>query len=450
VSTNGEPSVRRAGARNGAPSPHACAARWALDPSVVFLNHGSFGATPRAILAVQNELRARMEREPVAYFVQELEGELDAARVRLSGLVGCDPEGFAFVRNATAGVSTIMRSLALGPGDEILTTSHDYNACVNAAREVSERAGARVVVASVAWPLPSGRAAAEDAIVSAVLAGVSARTRLAMISHVTSPTGFVMPIERLVRELLARGVETLVDAAHAPACVEMNVSALGCAYCTGNFHKWLCAPKGSAFVYVREDLRAKVMPLVVSHGRNSARTGRSRFRLNFDFQGSEDATAWLATPSCAPLLGEIMAQDLGIAPSWAGCAPGVEADRAIAAAYAAHLRAGAIEARARLCARFGTEAPVPEGMLGPMGAVMLPAHEAELDARLAACPSLYGDALQDALLERWGVQVPIIRFPGLAGRWVRLSRALYNTPAQYDYLGEAVLAELARERQTGG
>src|SRR5947199_81994 len=187
--------------------PSTLARLWTLDPAVTFLNHGSFGACPRPVLDVQQRLRERLERQPVQFLVRDLEVLLDDARRALAAFLGADPAGLVFVPNATTGVNAVLRSLALAPGDQLLVTDHAYNACRNALDFVAAAARAEVVVVPVPFPLASA-----DAVVAAVLARATPRTRLALLDHVTSPTGLVLPIERLVRELAGRGVDTLVDA----------------------------------------------------------------------------------------------------------------------------------------------------------------------------------------------------------------------------------------------
>ena len=232
------------------PSPHA--ALWPLERGLAFLNHGSFGACPTEVLRHQSALRAEMEAEPVRFLSRELDDRLDAARTALAAFVGAAPEDLAFVTNATSGVNAVLRSLPLGPDDELLTTDHAYKACWNTLEFVAERARARVVVAPIPFPLSS-----PDEVVGAVLSRVTARTRLALLDHVTSPTALILPIERLIAELGRRGIDVLVDGAHAPGMLPLDLGALGAAYYSGNCHKWLCAPKGSAFLWVRRDRRQR-------------------------------------------------------------------------------------------------------------------------------------------------------------------------------------------------
>lgn len=416
------------------PPPHRLIAHFPLDPSVCFLNHGSFGSTPHEITRAADAHRAALEREPVDYYVYRLEPLLDEARRTMAHLIGCPADDFAFVTNATAGVSTVVSSLRFQPGDEILVTSHEYNACVNALRRRADRDGVKLVTADIPWPTPS-----DDAVLHAITSAVTPRTRLALVSAITSPTGLVWPFARIVAALRAAGVDTLLDAAHAPAHVPLNINAIGCTYATGNFHKWLCAPKGSAFLYVHPSRQHLIEPLIISHGRNAPRSDRSRFRLAFDYLGTTDYAPWLATPLCAPLLAHLAA-DLGHPPTSSGSPDRLDGFRA-------HNHALALHAHSILSAALGTAPTSPPSMIGAMAAVMLPPHPPALDARLAARPTLYADALQDALIARHRIQVPIIRFPGLAGRWVRISAMLYNTPEQYAYLASALLTELQRERQ---
>src|SRR5216117_1947062 len=254
---------------------------WLLDPNITFLNHGSFGATPIAILAKQDEFRTRLEREPVRFMVRELEPLLDAARNSVAEFVGAAAEDIAFVPNATAGVNAVLRSLDLDRHDELLVTTHEYNASRNALDHACALAGAKIVVADVPFPI-----AAPDIVIERVLEKVTDRTRLLLIDHITSQTALILPIERIIAELRARGIDTLVDGAHAPGMIPLELRTLGAAYYTGNFHKWVCAPKGAGFLYVARNRRASIRPTIISHGANATRTDRSRFLLEFDWTGT--------------------------------------------------------------------------------------------------------------------------------------------------------------------
>ena len=387
------------------------ARHWTLDPRVEFLNHGSFGACPRHVLEVQQELRARMERQPVLFLSRELESLLDQARAALGRFVGADPDDLAFVPNATSGVNTVVRSLRLGPGDELLTTDHAYNACRNALRAL-EPAGVRVVTASVPWP-----GVTPEQVVGAVLAAVTPRTRLALIDHVTSPTGLAFPIETLVRALSERGVDTLVDGAHAPGMLPLDLGRIGAAYYTGNCHKWLCTPKGSGFLHVRRDRQDGVLPLTVSHGFNSARTDRSRFRLLFDWVGTIDPTPSLCIPEGIRFLGSLLP---------GGWPEVMQRNRDLALA-----------GRDVLCRALGIPQPAPDEMIGSLAAVPLP----DSDGPPPDAGSMH-DPLQRTIHDRYRIEVPIFVFPRHPRRLVRISAQLYNSRGQIELLARALKEEL--------
>jgi isopenicillin-N epimerase len=390
------------------------AALWPLDPSVAFLNHGSYGACPAEVLRYQAALRAEMEAEPVRFLGRELDDRLDAARARLGAFVGADPDDLAFVSNATGGVNAVLRSLRLAAGDELLTTDHAYQACRNTLDFVAERSGARVVTVTLPFPVTS-----PQAIVDTVLAGVTPRTRLALLDHITSPTALILPLARLVAALAARGIDAVVDGAHAPGMVPLDLRALGAAYYSGNCHKWLCTPKGSAFLWVRRDRQADVHPLTISHGAKGERAGRSRFRLEFDWTGTQDPTAWLTVPMAIDYL--------------AGLVPGGWP------ALMARNRALALEARRLLCAAAGTEPACPEEMIGSIASVILP------DNRTVETGWRVRDPIQGRLFESWGIEVPIMRWPAPPKRMIRVSAQLYNHLPQYARLAEVLRKELAAD-----
>ena len=391
------------------PPPGGWRTLWPLDPEVIFLNHGSFGACPRAVLEAQARFRDRLEAEPVRFLSRDLEGLLDAARAALGAFVGAAGDDLAFVPNATTGVNTVLRSLDLAPGDEVVATDHTYNACRNALNAAGARAGVRIAVATLPFPV-----SAPEQVVEAVLARVGPRTRLALVDHVTSPTGLVLPVERLVRELAARGVDALVDGAHAPGMVPLDLRALGAAYYTGNCHKWICAPKGSGFLYVRRDRQAGVRPLVISHGANSPRVDRSRFRLEFDWVGTTDPTAYLTVPEAIRYMGSLLPG------GWP--------------ALMAHNRATALAARDRLCAALGVPPPAPDSMIGSLAALPVPEGFAP--------PAVDGerDPLHVALFERHGLELPVFTWAALACRILRISAQIYNSAADYERLAEALAA----------
>jgi isopenicillin-N epimerase len=379
-----------------------------LDPEVTFLNHGSFGACPRAVQQVQQGIRDEIERQPVRFFVREYADRLDEARSALATFLGADPDGLVAVPNATAGVNTVLRSARLEPGDEIVVTDHEYNACRNALDVVATERGANVVVARIPFP-----GATPEGVQAAILGAVSPRTRLALVDHVTSPTGMVLPIADIVRALAGAGVDALIDGAHAPGMLALDLDAIGAAYYTGNGHKWLCAPKGAAFLYVRADRRSAVRPLVISHGANSPRPGRSRFHDEFDWTGTADPSAFLSLPAAIRFVGSLV--------------PGGWDE------VRSRNRALVLAGREAVRAALDVDAPCPESMIGSLAAVPLPDG-------VGAVPrsALYVDPLQDVLLGRHGIEVPIVPWPAPPQRLVRISAQIYNAAAEYDALAAAL------------
>jgi len=390
---------------------------WPLDPSVIFLNHGSFGACPTEVLRYQSTLRAEMEAEPVRFLSRELDDRLDVARRALGAFISADADDLAFVANATSGVNAVLRSLAFASGDELLTTDHAYGACRNTLDYVASRSGARVVIVQIPFPLAS-----PDDAVEAVLSRVTARTRLALLDHITSPTAVILPIERLVHELAGRGVEVLVDGAHAPGMVPLDLSTLGAAYYSGNCHKWLCAPKGSAFLWVRRDRQQEIRPLTISHGASVTRAERSRFRLEFDWTGTSDPTAWLTVPRAIDYLGSL------VPGGWP--------------ALMAKNHALALEARRLLCAAVGTAPPCPDDMIGSLASIVLP------DGPTRDISWRRPDQIQRRLFDGWGIEVPVMSWPAAPRRLIRVSAQLYNRLDHYVTLADALTKEIAGERTT--
>lgn len=380
---------------------------WGLAPRSIFLNHGSFGACPSAILELQTELRAKMEAEPVQFLWRRYEERLEPARAALAEFVGARRRDLVFVTNATTGVNAVVRSYPLRRGDELLTTNHDYNACHNVLLEAARRAGAKVVVARVPFPL-SG----EEAVAQAILSSVTGRTRLALIDHITSNTALVFPVARIVRELEARGVDTLVDGAHAPGMLPLDLSRLRAAYYTGNLHKWVCAPKGAAFLWVREDKQSEIQPAVISHGNNTLRPGFTTFQDRFDWAGSFDPSAWFCVGEALTWMARL----------YRGGWPELQtANRELA-----------VQARRLLCSELQIEAPCPEAMLGAMATLPLP-------ERFQGRPKTSKiDPEQLRLYDRFGIEVPLVRIGRPERRYFRISAQAYNALPEYGYLAKAL------------
>ena len=387
--------------------PSPLASLWGLDPGITFLNHGSFGATPLSVLEAQAALRTRLESEPVRFFQRELEGLLDGALSAIGSFVGAQAKDLAGVANATSGVNAVVRSLLLEEGDELLVTDHAYNACRNTLDWVAARSGARVVVVSIPF-----ESCDDDSIVASIVSVATPRTRLALIDHVTSPTAVVLPVARLVSELAALGIDTLVDGAHAPGMVPVDLTSIGAAYYAANCHKWMCAPKGAGFLHVRADRQDGLVPPVVSHGLNSDRSDRSRFRLLFDWTGTDDPTALLAVPA---------AIDAVAAMKPGGWDVVQVANRDLALAGAG-LIAEAVP---------GAGSP-PPALVGSMVAMTLP---------IPAAPGYAPHPLHDRLFADHDIEVPVYSWGGATV--LRISAHLYNAIDDYERLAAAVGNELA-------
>jgi isopenicillin-N epimerase len=303
-------------------------------------------------------------------------------------------------------VNTVLRSLSLQPGDELLTTNHEYNASRNALDFAAQRSGAKVVVVEVPFPLKeSGQ------VVEALLAGVSERTRLVLVDHVSSQTGLIFPLQALIGAMTQQGIEVLVDGAHAPGMVPLNLKELGATYYTGNCHKWMCNPKGAAFLAVATEKIEQLRPLVISHGANSLRDDRSRFFLEFDWTGTADPTAYLCVPETIRYMGSLLPD------GWTE--------------LMANNREKVLAAREFLCQALKVDPLCPPEMIGAMAVLPL----------RPGCV----ESLKDALYQRFSIEVPIIPWGGSSGRLIRVSAQLYNTPTDYDVLARALVTLLAEE-----
>jgi isopenicillin-N epimerase len=388
---------------------------WTLDPSITFLNHGSFGACPLPVLDAQRRIREQMEREPVRFLTREAPSLLAGARQVLAEFVGASPDDLAFVPNATTGLNAVLRSLPLAAGDELLVTDHEYNASRNALDYVAARHGARVVVVSIPFPIASA-----DSIFEAVLRSITSKTRLALLDHVSSHTALVLPIRELIGELESRGVPVLVDGAHAPGMLDLELDALAPSYYAGNCHKWICAPKGAGFLWVREDRREGVRPAVISHGANAPVPRCERFRAEFDWMGTSDPSAALAVPDAIHFLGSLL--------------PGGWKE------VRARNHALALEGRRLLTDALGVEESCPDEMIGSMAAIPLPASS---HYPIPEDIHVFGkNPLHDTLYREHRIEVPLLLDPAGKTRLVRVSAQLYNRREDYERLAEALLALL--------
>lgn len=410
--------------RPAPPARPPLASHWTHDPSVVFLNHGSFGGCPREVLEAQNEIRARMEAEPVRFFVEQLQDMMDETRDAVAGFVDCDWDDLAFLPNATTGVAVALENVDLKPGDEILANNHEYPACLNNARRIAARTGAKVVLPALPRPTPLG----EQSIFDAILAGVSPRTRVALISHVTSPSGLVLPVEKLVTALKQRGILTLIDGAHAPGMIEgLSIRRLDPDFYTANCHKWICSPKGSALLYVKKSHQPNFRPLVLSNSAESPKPGRAQYLTEFDYIGTSDYSAILSIPAAINAMSAMLQGGFS--------------------AVMRHNRDLALRARRLINEALGSEPVAPECMIGSIASIILPPRGDGAPPSTRPPTSRYGDSLQERLIDNWRIQVPVWGVPGTLQRVLRISAQLYNSFPQYEYLSRALKHELAAEQR---
>lgn len=387
-----------------------------LDPDVTFLNHGSYGACPRPVFETYQRWQLQLERQPVAFMDPRrgLSDWMRAARGAVAGLVGADPDDLVGLTNATVGLNIVAQSLDLHPGDEILTSDHEYAALEKTWAYVCRRTGAVVKPVTIPLPLTS-----EAQFSEAILAGMTARTRVLFLSHITSATALMFPIERVVAEARARGIWTVIDGAHTPGHMPLNLDGLGADFYAGNCHKWMMAPKGAAFLHVRRELQAMINPLVISHGWTEASNqpgaegpfGNSAFIDGLEMQGTRDPSAWLTVPA---------AVDFARQHDW----PNVARDcRRLVQDTAARVRA--LTGLPGFCS--------PEYCAPQM--VSMP---------VTRCDPL---ELQKRLLDRFGIEIPCFTWQGHT--IVRVSAQGYNTQAQMDHLVSALTELLPQLSATG-
>ena len=376
---------------------------WDLDPGFLTVNHGSFGATPRTVLAAQRAWQDRMERQPSRFMNTVYSAAIREAAGALGAFLNADPDHVVFVDNATTGCNAVINSVSLQSGDEIIMLSHVYGAVRNAVRHAAQRTGARIVVADIPFPNPS-----EDALVSAVITMLGPRTRLAIIDHITSGSAIVLPVQRIVEACHAAGVQVLVDGAHAPGQIDLDIKAIGADWYAGNCHKWLCAPKGCGFLYATAAAQAGLHPGTISHGYDQG------FVAEFDWTGTTDPSRFLAISDAIAFHEQL------------GGATMRARNRALAA------QGGALMAR-----RLKTEVGTIGRVAGSMATIRLPVPDPSAEHALA---------LRGRLMAA-GTDAPIHALDGAL--WLRISAFAYNEIEDYARLAEIVLSEVAQPLRRG-
>jgi isopenicillin-N epimerase len=359
---------------------------------IAFLNHGSYGATPAPVFETYQRIQRELENQPVEFLGRRRVELLAEARAALGDYVGTHGDNLAFVPNVTVGMNAIARSLKLEPGDEVLGTDHEYGAVVRTWEYYSERMGAKYVAQPIAMPMTT----AED-FVEQFWAGVTERTKVIMLSHITSATALIFPLEEICRRARAAGIITAIDGAHAPGQIDLNLDTLGADFYTGNCHKWLSAPKGVGFLYARPDRQPMLDPLVISWGWKPERPGPSDFVDHFGWAGTDDPSAYLSVPAAIAFQREH---------NW----PRVRA------ACHALLR----DTRNRVAALTGLPPVAPDSDEWWMQMAILP------------LPATDAGVLKNRLWDEYGVEIPSHTFKGR--NYVRLSVQAYNDQEDMDRL----------------
>jgi isopenicillin-N epimerase len=367
-----------------------------LRPDVIFLNHGSFGACARPVFEEYQRWQLELERQPVEFLGRRHDGLLAGARNVLGAYVGADPDDLVYVPNATTGLNTVARSIDLGPGDEVLASDHEYGALDRTWRFLCAKRGASYVRRPVPMPLESA-----EQFIETIWSGVTPRTRVLHISHITSPTAIIFPVKELIRRARAEGILSVIDGAHAPGQIALNLEELEPDVYSGNLHKWLCTPKGSSFLYVRRERQRLIEPLVVSWGYEAEKPGPSRFIDEQQFNGTRDIAAYLAVPAAIRFLAEH---------DWD--------------AVRARCHALVRDARARISALTGLSPPVPDD----------PAWFAQMAA--LPLPPCDVDALKARLVDEYHIEVPVYNWNERP--WLRISVQGYNSQADVDALVAAL------------
>jgi isopenicillin-N epimerase len=363
-----------------------------LRPDITFLNHGSFGACPRPVFEVYQDWQRQLEAEPVEFLGRRLTSLLAEAREALAQSVGTTADNLTFIPNVTHGMNILARSLELQPGEEVLSTDHEYGAVDRAWRFNCQKRGVRYVKQPI--PLP-GRDAAQ--VVDQLWAGVTGRTRVISLSHITSSTALIFPVAEVCRRAREADIRTVIDGAHAPGQIDLDLEALGADFYVANCHKWLCAPKGSAFLFARPECQPLIEPLVVSWGWQSDRPGPSPFIDVFEWLGTDDPAAYLSVPA---------AIDFQTRFNW----PQVRA--------ACHELARQARAEIQQLSRLPHLCPDTEAWWGQMFIVPLPPCDPQLVGR--------------RLWEEFGVEVPVLEWQERP--YIRVSIQAYNHPRDVDRL----------------
>ena len=276
-----------------------------LDPNITFLNHGSFGACPKVVFDNYQYWQRELEKQPVKFFTKILYEKLENSRKKLSNFIGCDHDELIFFQNPTTAVSNIICNLNLQSGDEVLMSSHEYGALIRSWVEWGVKRNIKIVQQEVKLPLTT-----ESEFIESIWRGVTPKTKVIFLSHITSATGLIFPVEKIISMAKQKKIMTIIDGAHVPAHISLNIHKINCDFYAGALHKWLCAPKGASFLYVKKEHQARVKPLIYSWGKEGDDPGPSEFLQDFQWQGTRDMAAFLSIPSAIDFYHDYLEKNL--------------------------------------------------------------------------------------------------------------------------------------------
>ncbi|MBI3511061.1 MAG: aminotransferase class V-fold PLP-dependent enzyme [Bacteroidetes bacterium] len=377
---------------------------WSLDQSMTFLNHGSFGATPVKVLEEQHKFRSELEAEPVRFSTRELEPLWDNARKITAAFLGTKGENIIFVKNTTMGVNTVFHSLNFNEGDEILTHDHAYGACVNTIKYYAEKNKSHLRIAEIPFPIKS-----ENEVVERLVREISPKTKMLFVDHVTSATGLVFPVKKLIEIFKAKGISVFVDGAHAPGMIDLDLDELGADYYVGNAHKWICSPKGSAILYVHPSKQKEIAPLQISHTYDRADV----WAKSFFWPGTDDYTACISVPKAIDVMGNLF--------------PGKWNE------LRKNNRDLTLRGRKIIADALQTELPAPDTMIGHLANILMGKTD------LPPYGFNYIHPIQEKLFSQYKIEVPVFTFKRNDPKaWVRIACQCYNDISQYEYLAWAL------------
>lgn len=372
--------------------------KFLLDPEITFLNHGSFGACPKPIFENYQYWQLELEKEPVQFIQKKAAGYLKTAKVALANYIHCESDAFFFVPNPTVAINTIMRSLVLQPNDEILTTNHEYGAMDRTWNFYCEKSGAKLIRQNISLPIIS-----KEKLLEEFWGGYTSKTKVVFINQISSATALIFPVKEICDRAKELGLITIIDGAHVPGHIDLNISELNPDYYTGTLHKWMLAPKGSSFLYVKKEFQNSLDPLIVSWGYQSLSPSNSRFLDYHEYQGTRDIAAFLATPAAISFLEENNWSEVSF-----------------------NCKQLILKHYQNFCDLLGTKpiCPVTPEFLGQMCSIPIKTNN----------PT----ALKELLFTKYKIEIPIMTIDH--GTFIRISLNGYNTESDLEILRKALTA----------